>query len=123
MGIIVPSIELYLPESIDVVSNAYLAIGHHDINFRNYSPNMQNVPISANPIPGNNIPLVTTIMPGMSILINYGVWNSQESRNNGDLPLSMLTRQYAYESNANISNVYEYAYSLLKSSYLNATDA
>jgi hypothetical protein len=123
MGIIIPSIELSLPESIDVVSNAYLAIGHNDINFRNYSPNMQNVPISANPIPGNNIPLVSTIMPGMSVLINYGVWNSQESRNNGDLPLSMLTRQYAYESNANISNVYEYAYSLLKSSYSNAIDA
>jgi hypothetical protein len=123
MGIIVPSIELALAQSNVTLSNAYIAIAQYDVNFRNYSPTLENVPIRATQIQGNNMPLVTTILPGLSVLINYGVWSSMEARSNSESPISMLTRQYPYDSNANISSVYDHAYNLLKTSYADSEDA
>lgn len=113
MGLLVPEITL---EENTIMSNVYIAVAHYDINIRNYTrPSM--VIIDRQEVLTKQI----GILKGMSILINYGVWISTESRTLNEEPVMMLTIQAPF--NEGVSNIYEYTYGMLKSVYPNSIDA
>jgi hypothetical protein len=111
MGLIVPNLTL---DDIQM-SNAYVAIAHYDVNVRNYKPEfIQNAPLIEN---SNGEPIVTQtgILPGVSILVNYGVWETAEKRN--EPPVTVRTVQAPFGS-----DMYDAAYKLLKSVFPDAQD-
>jgi hypothetical protein len=111
MGLIVPDLNL---ENVQM-SNAYVAIAHYDVNLRNYKPEfIRNAPLIEN---SNGEPIVTQtgILPGMTILVNYGIWESAEKRN--EPPITVRTIQAPFES-----EIYKAAYDLLKTVFPNAQD-
>ncbi len=111
MGLIVPELNL---ENVQM-SNAYVAIAHYDVNLRNYKPEfIQNAPLIQN---SNGEPIVTQtgILPGMTILVNYGIWESAEKRK--EPPITVRTVQAPFES-----EIYKAAYDLLKTVFPNAQD-
>lgn len=119
MGIIVPELLLsdYGLESSNIsLSNAYVAIADNPINIRNYksyvfSPN-SNTGITTS----NNIATI-------QMEIYYGIWESYASRTSSNFPMQVITSRIPFEpSSIGNSNVYDYAYTLLKETYSNAID-
>lgn len=126
MGLTIPSIELQLIDSNCTYTNAYVSIAHYDINFRNYKPELVNAPVANDNSNEKLQPYITeqpsVIMTGKSMLINYGVWASKDSRLASEPPLSVLTYQYAINEDVPVANVYDFAYSLLQQKYVGSTN-
>lgn len=120
MGFIVPTFEYQdVNSNVITLSNAYVAIAHYDVNLRNYKPEMfpqgPFIP-NSNGEPSVQTTMQTGIIPGMSLLVNYGIWESKESRENKDVPLTIRTLQSTFDS----SNIYEISYSLVKGCFPDA---
>lgn len=126
MGFIIPSLQYDdVNSNIITVSNAYVAIAHFDVNIRNYKPELfPDAPIirtsNDQPITQTTMQPVKGILPGMSLLVNYGIWNSKSSRENKDLPITMRTVQGSFDPSS--SNLYSIAYGLVKNVFPDAQD-
>lgn len=119
MGFILQTVTIEHPEENITVSNAYVAIAHYDIIFRNYKPEL--IPEISLLIPcSNDSPIYNTSLPlaGKSLLVNYGIWESYESRIACERPLTLLTIQITGISTFS----YETVYSLLKEQYTDSID-
>lgn len=122
MGFIVPDINIQFALSNVSFSNAYVAIAHYDVNFRNYSNPLPDAQIGT-PSSDSNAPIsVTAPYKGMSLLVNYGIWDSHQSRIECNMPLQIQTKQFTYTDDASLSNVYSYAYDMIKATFSNAQD-
>lgn len=121
MGLIVPSVTFESPTGSVTLSNAYVAIGHYDVNIRNYKPDLIN---DAPFLSSNDDPMVQTqimgILPGMSIIVNYGVWPSKEDRLNKEFATTIRTIQAPFDPSS--SDIYSIAYSLVKGVFPDAQD-
>ena len=126
MGFIIPSLQYDdVNSNIITVSNAYVAIAHFDVNIRNYKPELfPNMPTlrvaNDHPITQTTVLPPQGILPGMSILVNFGIWESKESRDNKEPPVTMRTIQGGFDPTS--SNIYEIAYSLVKGVFPDAQD-
>lgn len=123
MGFIVPYMCFPSATSNVEVHNAYVAIASYGINFRNYNHNLENIPI----LPESNEELTkytidqpALILPGKSVVINYGIWESDAARQSKQPPCMIGTKQFVCDNNQ-IQDVYTYAYSLLRSSFSNVS--
>lgn len=122
MGLIVPNLSLDTPDGNIQMSNVYIAVGHFDINIRNYKPeSVPDVPFFQS---SNDEPVVhitqTGIIPGMSILINYGIWASKDSRLAKEQPVTLRTVQASF--NPESSNIFTLVYDTLKTVFPEAQD-
>lgn len=121
MGLLVPSVTFDSATGPVTLSSAYIAIGHYDVNVRNYKPELIN---DAPFLSSNDDPVVQTqvmgILPGMSILVNYGIWESKDARLNKDFPATIRTIQASYDPAS--ADIYFTAYGLVKGVFPDAQD-
>lgn len=119
MGIIVPEMLLTnfgITSSNLTLSNAYVAIADQPINIRNFKNYIFNPDSNTGMTTSNNISTV-------QMEIYYGVWESYESRTSSNFPIQVITSKIPFEpSSIGNSNIFDYAYTLLKTTYSNATD-
>jgi hypothetical protein len=118
MGLIVP--EVFIDRtgvaSNVTLSNAYIAIADYDVSFRNYKNAFA-------PTDCNGMPVPTNYPDGVQINVQYGIWESYQSRTDSNFPIQVLCTKVADDSNAvGGSNLYTYAYDVIKTTYSNATD-
>ena len=128
MGLIVPyiSVDQQMPPGTPdlELTNAYLAIADYDVTFRNYNYTTSNQPMVTDSNTGSNFPAYPVSSFGMNMSVNYGIWDSKDSRDSNIFPYTVRTVQAPYDqASGSSSNVFTYAYDILKMTYSNATDA
>lgn len=119
MGLLVPNLELTdfgINSSNITLSNAYVAIADQPINIRNFKSVMLFPDSNTGITSSNNIATV-------QMEVYYGVWDSYESRTASNFPLQVITSRIPFEpSSIGNSNIFDFAYTILKETYSNSTN-